>query len=136
MTNFETIVKNNPQFVKEVLACTTSIYDFKRALTGELKHDECYNITDKKEMDFLNAECIPLVLDAIEKEYLSDVIRPFKRKVKYIMKSKSSYSEQYYIEIKMTQACDRVLLPYFSAKSEMYKGMKLNKRYTLKDLGL
>lgn len=137
MTNFETIVKNNPQFVKEVLACTTSIYDFKRALTGELKHYECYNITDdKKEMDFLNAECIPLVLDTIEKEYLSNVIRPFKHKVKYIMKSKSSYSEQYYIEIKMVLTHDRVLLPYFSAKSEMYKGMELNKRYTLKELGL
>lgn len=137
MTNFEVIVKNNPGYLKEVIASLTYLDDLKRATTGKLKHDDWYDAEkDGREMDFLNAEYVAPVLDDIEKKYLSDVIRPFKNRVKDIMKSKSTYSEQYYIEIKMLQACDRVLLPYFSTKSGMYKGMELNKRYTLKELGL
>lgn len=135
MTNFEALVKNNPTYVKEVLACTTGTDDFKRALTGELKHDVAYRAReDEKEMNFLNAEYVAPVLDDIEKKYLSDVIRPFKHNVKSIRKTKCD--NLYYIEINMARAYDRVCLPYFSSDSRMYKDMKLNKVYTLNDLGL
>ena len=134
MTNFEAIVKYNPNYVKEVIACTTSLDELKRGLTGELKHDEFYSARDKREMDFLNADYIHPVLNNIEKKYLSDVIRPFKHNVKSI--KKSCCSGQYFIEINMVQANDRVLLPYFNTESEMYKGMKERVNYTLKELGL
>lgn len=134
MTNFEAIVKNNPNYVKEVLACVMSVDEIERALTGELKHDSDYSTRDKREMNFLNANYVHPVLDAIEKEYLSNVIRPFKHNVKSIRKS--ICSGQYFIEINMEDFHDRVTLPYFSTNSEMYKGMKERVNYTLKELGL
>lgn len=134
MTNFEAIVKNNPNYVKEVLACVMSVDEIERVLTGEFKHDNDYSARDKREMDFLNAEYIQPVLDDIEKEYLSDIIRPFRDRVKSIRKSYCS--GQYFIEINMKHNYDRVCLPYFSTNSDMYKGMKARENYTLKELGL
>lgn len=136
MTNFEVIIKEHPQYVKEALACTTTIDEFKRVLAGELEHDECYRVPeDKKEMNFLDAEYVAKpVLDDIERKYLSIVIRPFKNRVKSIRKTKCD--GLYYIEINMARAYDRVCLPYFSRNSNMYKGMELNKVYTLEELGL
>lgn len=135
MTNFEVLVKNNPGYVKEALAANIPLDDLKCATTGELKHDDFYNnVGDKREMDFLNTEYVQPVLDNVEKKYLSDVIRPFKHKVKSIRKTKCD--SLYYIEINMMRAYDRVCLPYFSRDSDMYKGMELNKVYTLNDLGL
>lgn len=136
MTNFEVIIKEHPQFVKELLACTTGVYDFKRILAGKLKHDTCYSVTeDKKEMDFLNAEYVQSpVLDDVEKKYLSDVIRPFRHNVKNIRKA--FCRDSYFIEINMKRVCDCVCLPFFNANSKMYKDMELNKLYTLEELGL
>lgn len=72
------------------------------------------------------------VLDAKEKEYLSAVIRPFKGKVDYIKKFDITGKEFICIYLKNNEDID---FPYFK-KGTMYKGMKLDKRYTLKELGL
>ena len=133
MTNFEVMVKNNQNYVKEVLAGTVTLDELKRGLTGELKHDEFYCARDRDEMDFLNAEYVQPVLDSIEKEYLSNVIRPFKHNVENIRKSKCN--GKYFIEINVKNY-DHACLPFFSTNSDMYKGMKFNKKYTLKELGL
>jgi hypothetical protein len=134
MTNFEVIIKEHPQFVKEVLAYNIDGEVLKSVIEGS--HDEhygCYSVScDKREMDFLNKEYHTPVLDAVEKKYLSDVIRPFRSKIEYISKQ-HSFGE-YYILIKLQK--DHVCLPYFSGKSNMYKGMDIGTKYTLKDLGL
>lgn len=71
------------------------------------------------------------ILDETEKRYLSNVIKPFRDKVKAI--KKISYSREFIkIYIKEDQPA---ILPYFE-KGTMYKGMKENKEYTLKELGL
>lgn len=135
MTNFEAVVKNNPQFVKEVIASCVSLRELKRSLTGELKHKNFYTRRkDGYEMDFLNAEYVTPVLDDVEKKYLSDIIRPFRHNVKNIRKAVCS--GKYFIEINMKEACDRVCLPYFGMNSKMYKDMKPGKSYTLDELGL
>lgn len=78
------------------------------------------------------------ILDEAEKKYLSDVIRPFKKDVKSIRLEKFDVIEydgkQTFIRINMknTDTCD---LPCFKIGT-MYKGMKLNVSYTLKELGL
>lgn len=72
------------------------------------------------------------ILDDVEKEYLSAVIRPFKDKVKYIAKYDDSRLE--FISIKLV-GDSAMLFPYFK-KGTMYKGMELEKQYTLKELGL
>lgn len=80
------------------------------------------------------------VLDVKEKEYLSAVIRPFKNRIRSI--SKKHYFEYEYISISMFDIPNDNLgiednpdLPLFK-KGKMYKGMKLDKEYTLKELGL
>lgn len=71
------------------------------------------------------------ILDETEKRYLSNVIKPFRDKVKAI--EKVSYSREF---IKIYIKEDKpTILPYFE-KGTMYKGMKEYKEYTLKELGL
>lgn len=70
------------------------------------------------------------ILDEEEKEYLSAVIRPFKDRVDYIEKVENILE---YIAIDLNN--ERLSFPFFD-KGTMYKGMELNKKYTLKELGL
>lgn len=72
------------------------------------------------------------VLDAKEKEYLSAVIKPFKNRIDYIKKFDLTGREFICICLKNDEDID---FPYFK-KGTMYKGMKLYRRYTLKELGL
>ena len=73
------------------------------------------------------------ILDDAERRYLKAVIRPFKDKVEYITKEAGGGGREFiHIEIAYF---DSVNLPYFE-KGTMYKEMKLNNHYTLKELGL
>ena len=72
------------------------------------------------------------ILDDVEKEYLSAVIRPFKDRVKYIRKYDCPIRE--FIEIGISNDAT-IAFPNFK-KGTMYKGMEANKEYTLKELGL
>lgn len=74
------------------------------------------------------------ILDDAEKEYLLNVIKPFKDKVKYIKKIMNFKGDKIYISIQIKNE-PSVELPYFY-KNTMYKGMEANKEYTLKELGL
>lgn len=80
------------------------------------------------------------VLDKKEREYLSKIIEPFKNRVKRIEKVKAVYCNSEFIEIVLYSSIsyDReepIQLPCFK-KGTMYKGMELNKQYSLKELGL
>lgn len=72
------------------------------------------------------------ILDEAEKRYLRSVIKPFRDRVKYIEKRNISRGDYIRIMIQDTNICD---LPYFE-KDTMYKGMKLYRHYTLKELGI
>lgn len=73
------------------------------------------------------------ILDEKEREYLSYVIRPFRDNIKYLYKTKNEDSE--YIEFKFNDAYDFMCFPNFE-KGKMYKGMSIDKRYSLEELGL
>lgn len=75
------------------------------------------------------------ILDDKEKEYLSNVIKPFRYKVISISKSSTMYGEYIDIEINEDGGNGDILLPYFKP-GEMYKGMKVDSGYTLDELGL
>ena len=76
------------------------------------------------------------ILDEAEKRYLRNVIRPFRDKIKYIMKSVSNISGNLcYIRIIIDDFDDLSTLPYFNG-DKMYKGMMTEKKYTLEELGL
>ena len=73
------------------------------------------------------------ILDNIEKNYLSNIIKPFRNRIDYIAKVNLSNRREY-ILIKMKNY-ELISLPFFTAGT-MYKGMENDKDYTLKDLGL
>ena len=74
------------------------------------------------------------ILNDSEKEYLSNFVKPFRDRVKYISKYFHEYANDYFISIEYENDLD-TNFPDFSNK-EIYKGMELNKKYTLKELGL
>ena len=85
---------------------------------------------------FLNQEIdieVPYILDDAEKRYLSNIIKPFRKRVDYIMKSSNSCCDKEYIFIRLDD--DFLSLPYFEAGT-MYQGMELERAYTLEELGL
>ena len=74
------------------------------------------------------------ILDETEKKYLTDVIRPFRKRIQFIQKKKEITEINPYIRI-VCEDNDKLVFPYITDNS-MYKGMKTNKKYTLKELGL
>lgn len=75
------------------------------------------------------------ILDETEKRYLASVIKPFKNKIKTIEKTiKIGDSSLCYLKM-LLKNNDMANLPNFKENS-MYKGMEVNKKYSLKELGL
>ena len=78
------------------------------------------------------------VLDPAEKKYLSAVIKPFRKHIITIRKIQNYKYE--FIEIVIYSnvegvSCEVISFPYFN-KGKMYKGIEINKEYTLEELGL
>jgi hypothetical protein len=97
-----------------------------------------YFKTVKDFIDFLSLPVEEEKLDNIEKRYIKDFIRPFRDDIRYIKKI-SIYTLQPKEQIKVVYyksgITGEILLPPFP-KNSMYKGMKLNKEYTLEELGI
>jgi hypothetical protein len=94
--------------------------------------------TVKDFVDFLNLTVEEKILDDVEKRYIKNIIRPFRNQV--ISVRKSSYSNKYeYIVITYHEDAHtterRIYLPNFKTNT-MYKGMSLEKHYTLEELGI
>lgn len=84
---------------------------------------------------WLEEEYVPDILTDEEKAYLSAVIKPFRKDVKYIVKFKRYSDQKEYIYMTMKKDDDYCTLPIFE-KETMYKGMEVDKKYTLEELGL
>lgn len=74
------------------------------------------------------------ILDETEKKYLTDVIRPFRKRIQFIQKKKEITEINPYIRI-VCEDNDKLVFPYITDNS-MYKGMEPNREYSLKELGL
>ena len=74
------------------------------------------------------------ILDEVERKYLSDVIRPFRKKVKHIAIWDTCNGSKQFVHIKLYDE-DCINLPNFKPNA-MYKGMELHKEYTPEELGL
>lgn len=86
------------------------------------------------------------ILNEVEKEYLSAVIKPFRNKVKYIAKFCIIREISYENNVKPLECISveyedydgsshSLEFPYFE-RGAMYKGMELDKKYNLEALGL
>lgn len=71
------------------------------------------------------------ILDKVEKDYLWNIIKPFKERVEYVVKL-INWREKEFIAIYIKDNCT-IYLPCFSENS-MYKNMKIDKKYTVKEL--
>lgn len=77
----------------------------------------------------------PKILTEEEKEYLSYVTRPFIDSVESIRKEKYFYgTDSECIEIKFYDGGTTCFPPF--KQNSMYKGMELDKEYTMEELGL
>lgn len=74
------------------------------------------------------------VLDDVEREYLSAVIKPFRKMIVYIVKAQDFDDGKQCIRI-ILQNGDGMHFPYLDDDA-MYKGMEVNKEYSLEELGL
>lgn len=94
--------------------------------------DRNCNACKKQLREWLLAEAE--ILDDAEKRYLRGVIRPFRDKVKSITKFADTRCTEEYIYMVIEGPAD-ACLPRFDGNT-MYKGMELNREYTLEELGL
>lgn len=89
-------------------------------------------------LNWLSEEYKEPVLNEVEKAYLSAVIRPFRNRVKYIMKEETfdcpTDCPTEFIHIDLSDG-DIADFPNFKADT-MYRGMEVDKYYTLQELGL
>lgn len=98
-------------------------YQYTEEMIAEVKRPTKYETIYKREEP---------ILDDKEKEYLGNLIRPFRDKVMNIAKITVS-EENEYISISLNN--DIILLPNFK-RNTLYKNMEANKEYTLEKLGL
>lgn len=74
------------------------------------------------------------ILTEKEKEYLENVIRPFRNRFRYVEKQNNG-DDEFREFIRICLEDDYICFPEFR-KGTMYKGMELYKEYTLEELGL
>lgn len=105
------------------------MFDFGSGWTVSHNLDRLVNGLDEIE---------PHILTTKEKEYLSNVIKPFRNRVFGIVKQAQCINGYEYININIKEengANFCMGLPIFKVGT-MFKGMKLDKAYSLEELGL
>lgn len=104
---------------------------------NELTYRDCDSIPceecKKRAMKWLLEEYKEPILDDAEREYLSAVIKPFRKKVMDVVKIQYSGGRQS-IRIRVSYG-NCAELPFFK-NNTMYKGMEACKYYTPEELGL
>lgn len=132
-------MKNIEKYKDEIL--NSSRADLTCCVNDSILGKNCYstcNECKKHAMQWLLSEAEEPILDEVEREYLSAVIKPFKNRVHYITQVKGVYEKnRNYIRIKVgdNDEPEFINLPWFKA-NKMYKGMETGKEYTLEELGL
>lgn len=102
------------------------------------KHKDIFN--DKFLDQKIEIE-VPDILDEKEKEYLGNVIKPFRDRVTKIAKLETITGGAFYIcifiksNVPSALSFNTIELPAF-AKNTMYKNMQFDVEYTLEELGL
>lgn len=108
----------------------TVFHDIKAYIDPEIQRTSDFFTSSI--LDWMAQEYKPELLDKVEKKYLSDVIRPFRKEVTAIKKIEAPAGREY---ISILLKDDGMCLPCFK-KDTMYKGMETEKRYTPEELGL
>lgn len=119
--------------LKNLDACNIDSLLPRKFINGYCKGFNCEGCGERV-LKWLLEEAKEPVLDDVEKEYLSAVIKPFRKKIEYIRKNKSVYKDKQFISIGLYDD-DYMYFPFFE-NDAMYKCMELGRKYTLEELGL
>ena len=114
-------------------ACSIDDRLREKIVNGYCKGFNCEGCGERV-LKWLLEETKEPVLDDVEKEYLSAVIKPFRKNIEYIRKNKSAYKDKQFISIGFYDE-DYMYFPFFE-NDAMYKCMELGRKYTLEELGL
>ncbi len=125
------------EFINESILLRKEFLDEHTGILREIKYPSV--IRCKKELSIfeqIKKELLEkeTVLDDVERDYLKSVLKPFRNEVYCVFKSTSLINKQgEYICAYVGQ--DVFVSPQFK-KGTMYKNMELDKKYTLKELGI
>ena len=75
------------------------------------------------------------ILDDVERKYLAGVIRPFRGDVESICKCETYNGKKEYLTISFFSTVSDMYFPDYPIGT-MYKGMVLNRKYSIEELGL
>ena len=131
-------MKNIEKYKDEIL--NSSQAGLTCCVNDSILGKKCYrtcNECKKHAMQWLLSEAGEPILDEVEREYLSAVIKPFKNRVISITKVKDAYETKRFIRIviKGNYGREAICLPWFKGNTK-YKGMKDFEGYTLEELDL
>lgn len=130
-TNLEHYLKRLKRIVKEQYNSPMMIFEsIQEYIDPEIKKNHVEYTSNI--LEWMAQEYKEEILDYVEKKYLSEVIRPFRKKVTTIKKVEAPAGGRIYFN---TFKRRRYVSPCLK-KDTMYKGMKLEKRYTPEELGL
>ena len=141
MTNAEWCIKNGIPFRKATSrSCSNQDYESIGYYDTYGKYHECYkgerlgeDLVPESILIWLDMEHKEPILDDVERKYLSAVIRPFRDNICTISKLRNGKHE--WLNFISKDEGGRFYLPDFKTGT-MYKGMELNRKYTLEELGL
>lgn len=135
------------KFEKEVILDNIHTFwneDAEPTSTG-ISLDYVLNNEEKEILDYLKGNKVKITIEGVkpiissrEREYLQNVINPFRDKVIGIYKYNSvlsDYEETAIVTLEDYNCSHMTHLPPFE-RVTMYKGMEVNKEYSLEELGL
>ncbi len=125
---------NIEKYKDEMLNAIENGDDLIDAICTFYYNDNDYCNGDRGLLNWLCKEYKEPILDEEEKAYLSAVIKPFRNRVDWIEKVRSINTTEC-INITYDDTEYEIPFPQFE-KGTMYKGMELNREYTLEELGL
>lgn len=104
---------------------------FREDLTSKINSEQDIIKVQREKEEYLLQE----VLTKEEKEHLSEYIKPFRDKIKYIIKTSTTMDNCCYTAIAFINN-SQLMFSVLLIDSDMYRNMKMGKKYTLDELKL
>lgn len=135
-TNLEHYQKELEKIFNEGFLSPSDVFDKVKTNCDSNIRSCCWTTYARDILEWMAKPFKEPILNDTEREYLSAVIKPFRKKVKHIVKINLFGSpEEQFIRI-VIDNLDFINLPNFNKNTGMYKGMEVDKLYSLEELGL
>lgn len=132
-TNLEHYQKELEKIFNEGFLSPSDVFDKVKTNCDSNIRSCCWTTYSRDILEWMSQPYKGPILDDTEREYLSAVIKPFRKEVVTISKF-NTFDGRQYIYIELKDKCGSNL-PTFP-KGTMYKGMIEGMHYTLQELGL